>query len=398
MAIDIPQFLQKSPTTYNPADWSALIEYLQNDPDIVKNQPHLLELALSAFYLGDFQQRWEISKILTGWGKIAIPLLIEILEDEEAEEELRWYVVRILGELRSPEVVQPLVNLLNHSENEELQAIAAATLGQMGKIAITALTQLLQQEETKLLAVRSLSQIRHKETITPLLTVVNDANNTIRLLAIEALSSFHDSRIPPVLLQAINDVAATVRKVAIIGLGFRPELREELDLVNQLQPRLFDCNLEVCCAAVTTLSRLGGDAVAENLFPVLISPYTPVILQIEIVRALSWMGTTSGLKYLQTAFSHPLSPTVWQEMVIVLGRVKQSDLTLLATDILLELLEHKHPATAVNSVKSAIALSLGHLHLPKAIPSLTLLLNEPDPQVRLHAMAALKAIRPGEEK
>jgi HEAT repeat protein len=392
MAIDLPQLLQKSPTAYNLADWSALIEYLQNDSETAKNQPHLRELVFLGFYWGDFQQRWEIGKILISWGKIAIPLLIEILEDEEAEEELRWYAVRILGELHYPEAVQPLVDLLNQSENEELQAIAAAALGQMGTIAITALTQLLQQEETKLLAVRSLSQIRHKETITALLTVVNDKNPTIRNLAIEALSSFHDARVPPILLPAINDVAATVRKVAILGLGFRPELQPEFDLVHQLQPRLLDSNLEVCCATVTALSRLGGDAVADCLFPVLISPSTPVILQLEIVRALSWMGTTSGLKYLQTAFFHSLSPTVWQEMVIVLGRVKQSDLTVLATDILLELLENKHPATEINIVKSAIALSLGHLRMPKAIPALTLLLNESEPQVKLHAKAALKGL------
>ncbi|HLP87094.1 MAG TPA: HEAT repeat domain-containing protein [Nostocaceae cyanobacterium] len=392
MTINFLQLLKKSPMTYIASDWSAVIEFLQNDPQIINHQPEVLELALSGLYLGDFQQRWELSKILISWGKIVIPALIEILEDEDTEDELRWYAARILGELQHPEAIPPLVVLLN-SPDEELQAIASSALGQMGKMAINALIPLLKQDETKFLAVRSLAQIHQQATITPLLSIVNDPNPAIRSLAIEALSNFHDYRVPPVLLAAINDVASTVRRVAILGLGFRPDLQAELDLAAQLQPKLFDSNLEVCCATISTLSRLGGDVAAEALFSVLISPNTPVLIQLETVRALTWMETTAGLKYLQTALNYSFASTVYQEMVIVLGRVKQPNLTLLATDILLELLNSKHPATNINSVKSAIALSLGHLGTAKAIPALTLLLNEPDQQVKLHAIAALNTIQ-----
>jgi len=38
------------------------------------------------------------------------------LEDEDAEEEVRWYAARILGEFNQPSVINALVELLKTSE------------------------------------------------------------------------------------------------------------------------------------------------------------------------------------------------------------------------------------------------------------------------------------------
>ncbi|BBD69879.1 HEAT repeat-containing PBS lyase [Nostoc commune NIES-4072] len=397
MVSNINQLLVQAQTAYDAADWSSLIEYLQQlilgsdlqHPEVVKNRQHLLTLAISMLEMGDFQQRWEITKVLTNLGNIAIPPLIEILEDEDAEEELRWYAARTLGEFQQPEVIAPLVELLKTDEDEELKAIAATALGQMGTVAITSLTELLADEDTRLLAVRSLSCIPQIETITPLLSIVQDSQATIRTAAIEALSSFHDERVPPILLNALDDIAATVRRAAVLGLGFRPDLREALDLVTRLQPRLYDFNLDVCCAAAVSLSRMGCDDAAQQLFKLLISPHTPLPLQLETIRALSWLGTLSSLEYLQTAFNQITSETLWQEIVTVLGRVQKPQTTL-AVEVLLQILRLQHPATEIVSVKSAIALSLGQLGEIQAIEPLISLLADSDASVRLHAIAALK--------
>lgn len=394
---NINQLLVQAQTAYNAADWSSLIQYLQQlilgadskHPEIVKNREYLLTLALSILEVGDFQQRWEITKVLTNLGNIAIPPLIEILEDEDAEEELRWYAARTLGEFQQPEAIAPLVELLKTDEDEELKAIAATALGQMGTVAIAALSELLLNEDTRLLAVRSLSCIPQTETITPLLSVVQDSQATIRTAAIEALSSFHDERIPPILLNALDDIAATVRRAAVLGLGFRPDLREALDLVTRLQPKLYDFNLDVCCAAAVSLSRMGCDEAAKHLFDLLISPQTPTKLQLETIRALSWLETRSSLEYLQTAFNQSTSETLWQEIVTVLGRVQKPQTTQ-AAEILLQILQSQHPATDIVSVKSAIALSLGQLGKMQAIEPLISLLADFNASVRLHAIAALK--------
>ncbi|MEH2167197.1 MAG: HEAT repeat domain-containing protein [Nostoc sp.] len=398
MVSNIKQLLVQAEAAYYAADWSSLIQYLQQlilgadseHPEIVKNREYLLKLTVSMLEMGDFQQRWEITKVLTHLGNIAIPPLIEILEDEDAEDELRWYAARTLGEFQHPKAIASIVELLKNDRDEELKAIAATALEQMGTVAITSLTELLLDENTRLLAVRSLCCIRQPETITPLLSVVQDPQATIRAAAIEALSSFHDERVPPVLLKALDDIAVTVRRAAVLGLGFRPDLYQALDLVTRLQPKLYDFNLDVCCAAAVTLSRMGSDDSAKYLFDLLISPQTPITLQLETIRALSWVGTLSSLEYLQTALNQSTSETVWQEIVTVLGRVQKPQLTTPAAEILLETLRSQHPATEIVSIKSAIALSLGQLGKMQAIEPLISLLGDSNASVRLHAIAALK--------
>jgi HEAT repeat protein len=404
MVNDIPQLLLQCQAASDASDWSLLIQYLQQlvletdskHPEIVNNQAKLLQLAISVVEMGDFRQRWEVTKILTALGEMAILPLSNILSDSEADAELRWYAARILGEFPHPDAVQPLIEILHGDESEELQSIAVTALAQMGKIAVAAISELLAETDTRLLAVRSLSQIRSPATITPLLSVVNDQQPEIRATAIEALSSFHDERIPPVLIAALNDTSAQVRRFAVLGLGFRPDLQTELDLANQLQPRLYDMNLEVCRGAIVALSRLGGDDAAKYLFELLILPHTPVTLQLEIIRALSWIETQPSLRYLQQALSYLDSPTTWQEIITVLGRVKQPQLTALATEILLAMLPDSGTETVSENSRitshgrCAIALSLGQLGQQQAIAPLTSLSTDTDDRVRLHAIAALK--------
>ena len=361
----------------------------------------LLELTIDALASGDFQERWDMAKLFSKLGKSVyagdvakvIAPLIEILEDEEAEEELRWYAARILGEFNHPDAISALVELLKIGDSEELSAMAAAALGQIGSPAITALTELLVLEDTRLLAVRSLSHIRRSETIAPLLSVVQDPQISVRTAAIEALSSFHDSRISSVLLNALDDLAAPVRREAVTGLSFRPDLQEELDLVNRLIPRLYDFNLDVCNAAAIALGRLGTDAATAALYQVLQSPNTPVPLQIEIVRALGRVGTATALEYLRSCLNQ-LESVTWQEIVTVLGRVEQPDLKFKASGILLDILKSAELPHLSPSVKQAIALSLGQLGDIQAIEQLIQLLADADAGVRLHAIAALKNLAP----
>lgn len=62
--------------------------------------------------MGDFQQRWDIAKVLINLGTVVINPLIDILEEDDAEDELRWFAAKILGELQHPEAIMPLVELL----------------------------------------------------------------------------------------------------------------------------------------------------------------------------------------------------------------------------------------------------------------------------------------------
>lgn len=396
---NIREILVEAQTAHDAANWSSLVQCLQqlilleNNPEIITSE-HLLELALSVLEMGDFQQRWDVAKVLSHLGTIVINPLIDILEDEDAEDELHWFSARILGEMQHPDAIMPLVELLRSHQNEDIKTIAAAALGNMGTAVIPVMSELIKQADTRLLAVRSLAYIRHTKTILPLLSMVQDSQATVRAVALEALSSFHDERVPPVLISALDDLSPTVRRTAIQGLSFRPDLCTEFNLVAKLQPKLYDFNIEVCCAAAIALARMGGDKAAQHLFTVLISPHTPITLQLEIIRALVWLESSTGLEFLQQALYNLASRTLWQEIVTVLGRVQKPELTTLATKILIGMLSLPHPAIKVNNIRSAIALSLGQLGNPQAAEILTTLSVDSDEFVRLHAIAALQKLTP----
>lgn len=403
MAQDLLNLLEQAQIAGQQRRWTLVVQYLQllasEGFTAVGGQPsgqaddylqQILALALEGLVAGNFSERWAVAKAFPQIGLIAIDPLIEILQDVEADLESRWFAARILGEFDQPGVVTALVALLQTSVDEDLTTMAAEALAKLGNSAIAVLTDLLTEEKTRLLAVRSLAQIRRSETITPLISVVHDAQVAVRATAIEAIGSFHDPQVPPVLIQALTDPAAQVRRAALFGLGFRPDLAEELDLVTVIQPLLKDVNLDVCSGAAIALGRLGTDA-APALAEVLQSSFTPAPLQVTIVSALSWIETPQSLEYLRQALAIPSLPLV-QEVVTTLGRVTQPNLMAPAAKILIAALNSQHLATQSPTVKQAIALSLGQLAQPQAIQPLIELLADPDTRVRLHAIAALKRL------
>lgn len=394
MLADIDKLLQQAQAAQEIGNWTVVIQCLQQLAlvDIEQQASQVMDLAITVLIEGDFSQRWDIAKVFPRLGANAgigidraIAPIIEIITSDE-DEELRWYAARILGEFNQPKAIAALVDLLKSADNDELTSMAASALGQIGNPAVAALSELLIEEDTRLVAVKSLAYIRRSEIIAPLLTVVKDADVKVRATAIEALGSFHNKEIPPVLIAATDDIAAPVRKQAIIGLGFRSDIQGELDLVNKLMPRLYDFNIDVCCTAATALGRLGSEEAAEGLNAVLQSPPTPLNLQLECIRALGRIETPLCLQYLRSCLNEDSLPALQQEIVKVLGQVQQ--LKAMAGDILIAALDLS------NDIKSAIALSLGRLGETKAIDPLINLLAIPDITVRLHAIASLQQLAP----
>ncbi|MBD1885394.1 HEAT repeat domain-containing protein [Microcoleus vaginatus] len=398
--------LQKAQVAADRQNWSGLVECLQEvtAKGSKPQEQHILEqavsLAIQALEWGDFQDRWEIAKVLPNLGNCAIAPLIAVLEDEDADTEPRWFAARILGKFDRPEVIQALVELVKNSD-EELSQIAAETLGNLGQTAIESLATLLQQKDSRQFATAALAQIRRTETIAPLLSVAADSQVAVRAAAIEALSSFHDSRIPPVLVAALKDPATAVRKEAVRALGARAYLDAELDLVNLLKPLLSDIRLEVCQQAAIAIGRVKTDAAAAALFELLRSPTTPVELQIETVRALIWMETATALAYLHQALMAQftnINSTVYQEIVTILGRVEKPELKAVAAEILIDLLKTNHPTVQEAVSKKSLALGLGKLGDMRGLDALISMLGDADSSVRLHCMAALKQLGAAEAR
>lgn len=364
-----------------------------------------LQNAIAELESGDFQQRWDAAKQLAKMGTVAINPLIEILEDSEADPEVRWFVARTLGQFNSDAVVPALVNVLRTAKTEDssensLLEITAAALANLGTSAVDSLQSLLENERLRPFATEALAQIRRSETIEPLLSVVNDSNPKVRQTSIEALGSFHDPRIPPVLINALNDPSAAVRKEAIIGLSRREDLVAELNLVEQLQPLLWDIRPEVCQQAQIALSRLRTDEAAMAIVEQIQSTTAPARVKLDAARSLCWIETPMALDYLkQILFTLPeesnsnvSSFSIHQEIISGLGRMNLPKAKIQANQILIEFLQEQHPALNIPNIKQLVALSLGQLGDISAFDALVQLLADSQKTVQFHCIAALKQL------
>lgn len=382
----INPFLEKATAARKQENWSLVNQYLQQlSLDKTSQFQQAIDVAIAVLKQGDFQHRWDVAQLFPKFGEVAITPVIKILENEEADLEQRWFAGRILGEFNHPEAIASLVHLLQTAEDEDLSAIAATALANLGTSAIEVLTHSLKHPQSRLLATRALAQIRRHEVIEPLLTVVKDSNVEVRTTTIEALSSCHDPRIRPVLIAALKDVAAPVRKEAVIGLG----LRTDLDILNHLQPRLYDFNLEVCQQAAIAVGRLKTDEAAAALFDVLQSAATPVALQVYLVQALGWMETPASLQYLEQSWLQVAEESIL-EIIRVLGRIATASLKPKAAEILLNFFHSGHPALETTVIKQALACAWGQLGEASATRALTQLSQDSQVHVKLQALAALK--------
>lgn len=354
-----------------------------------EERPKALEIALEILQRGDFQQRWEIAKLFSKFGDMAIAPLVAMLENESEDVEARWFAARILSDFDRPACIVALVELLHKTDEEELSLVAAQSLANIGNTAVVALSQLLLSPETRFLAVKALAQIRRSDAIEPLLQVVNDPSQEIRAIAIEALGSFHDERILPILLEGLKDIAASVRKEAAIALGMRAAIEDRKRLVESLKPLLYDFNLEVCQQAAMALGRMKNDEAAIALFSVLQSSVTPVPLKLTLVMALSWIETSRSLTYLQTALSED-NTAIRQAIITGLGRQELSALKIQATQILIDFYHSQASNNREPQIKQTLAMALGELGQSKAIELLVQFSQEEDYTVKLHAIAALK--------
>lgn len=349
------------------------------------------ELALKILIEADFQHKWEIAKLLPSFGSKVITPLCNLVGYEALEIEVRWFICKILGNFPERTVVLTLVELLQHTTDEELIAIAGKTLTEIGDRAIDALADLLSQPEHRYLAVKSLSYIRTAATVEPLIEVVADPDLEIRTLAVAALGSFHDRRVPPVLVKALQDRASSVRKAAANALGFRTDLCQKLDLVAHLRPLLKDLNLEVCRQAAISLGRMRTKAATTALFEVLQTETTTASLKSDAIEALGWSESRSGIDYLHQALETAEEPII-QKIINTLGKINTPELKPQAALALLDFWQRQQEHYS-SPTKQVLANSLGELRDRAAEPILQQLAKDSDRKVELHAICALNKLK-----
>ncbi len=358
-------------------------------PNQEENQQSIsLELALKILEFGSFEERWAIAKVLVKYGEVVIPSLQNIVLDEEANSEYRWYALKILSEIHHPSIILIVSQLLETTEDEDLISLGSQTLANQGKQSITLLSKLVQSSEYRLLATKALAQIPNSQVITPLLSVVNDDDSQIRLIAIAALSNFDTPEVIEVLIKALQDRVSGIRKEALSGLGLRGKSHPEIDTVKLISPLLYDFDLTVCQQAALSLSRLKTDGATEALFGVLQSPNTPLPLQISLVRALAWIETPFSIECLAKCL-YTVSNSSVVEIITVLGRISNYERKSDLSQILLDFYLSNNSAVQESEVLQALCYSWKQLKAEKAIEVVQKIATHPDDKLRFHAQSAL---------
>jgi HEAT repeat protein len=365
----------------------------------------ILNGLLQALEWGDFQVRWDVSKLLPKLGNVAIEPLLHRLNETlnnttenattDFDEELQWFVVRTLGAWEDDGVMLALLEVLK-SGNSDVQSMAATVLAQYGDRCLSVLKPMLQtglEAKSSLWAVRILANIRSVETVEMLLKLAVNPDTEVCCTAIAALGNFQDNRIAGVLIQSLKSPVARIREAAAEAIAFCQMLSYDRR-IEVLTPLLWDLNSSVCIRSATSLGRL-GDRATESLLRALKSEPLPDALAIELVRSLLRLESVEALIGLFKASQ--TRSLVRTELLRALGRVRK--LKDLAVAYLIELIQQNLTVNdlTVNDRKLAVT-ALGNLAHPDAIDGLVDQFTTGDSSLRFHILQALQQIdRTGQE-
>jgi len=388
-------FVIQLETAIAASDWGEVCKVAEQSffsdqaGDRTQIQTQILNGLLQALEWGDFQVRWDVSKLLPKLGKAAIEPLLNRLNDllndtTDSDEELQWFIVRTLGAWEDDGVMLALLEVLR-SGNPDVQSMAATVLAQYGDRSLTVLKSMLQtglEAESSLWAVRILANIRTVETVEMLLQLAVHPDTEVCCTAIAALGNFQDNRIAIVLIDALKSPIARIRETAAEAIAFCQTLTCDRR-IEVLAPLLWDLNGPVCIRSATSLGRLGENS-TEPLLRALKSEPLPDALVIELVRSLLRLETVEALIGLFKA-SQTMS-LVRTELLRALGRVR--NLKDLAVAYLIELIQQN---LTLNDRKLAVT-ALGNLAEPDAIDGLLEQFTMVDSSLRFHILQALQQI------
>jgi HEAT repeat protein len=358
-----------------------------------------LDSALEALKTGDFQSRWQTAKEFPALGEAAVPPLISLLNDAETDEELVWFIVKILGSFRTADAIFCLVALLDPAQPEDISDIAAQMLAGVGPEILECFTPLLDSPTRQLQAVQAIAQIDHSDAVPLLLKVWSQQPEiAVRKLVLEALDKFRDPALIDVFLQGIRDSDSSVRKAAIIGLtAYRNVHLKNGDdsFVSPIVDCLADEAPDVADQAARALGQLGTDAAITALVRACCQREAQLSLQRCIVQSLGWIGSPSsldGLMQIWQSFSQgPIrSEPLLKEVLLSLSRTKDRPRAVAQIVALLQ----TSSLQASLPLQSAAAFGLGRLADTLAVDPLIEMLANADYALRLQVIAALKQLAP----
>ncbi|MBM4430230.1 MAG: NACHT domain-containing protein [Chloroflexi bacterium] len=288
-------------------------------------------------------ERWLAVKIL---GEIKDPRAVEplIWALDDIQQDVREEAVWALGEIRDPRVVEPLIHAARggYMVDAEARSTAKKALGEIGAPAVKPLILALGDpaKEVRQVAAEALGEIG-APAVEPLIQALRDPDERVRSGAVEALGRIGEPAVKPLIL-ALRYLGEGVRLWAVEAIGKigKPAVEPLIQVLHEPEPW-------VRSGATEALGRIGEPAV-EPLIQALRDPDE---------RVRSWA-------------------------VEAIGKIGKP-----AVEPLIQVLHDPNPW-----VRSGAAEALGRIGGHRAVVSLIQALRDPDEGVRYEAAVAMGEI------
>ncbi|MCP4157841.1 MAG: HEAT repeat domain-containing protein [bacterium] len=185
-------------------------------------------------------------------GNPAVEPLIKVLNDTDIESRIR--VVTLLGKLKTPKAVVPLLNLLNQLEpgvtksgshsriNRILTRKVIWALGEIKEIhSVESLISLLRSSrrifnendfKTRIAVIQALEKIEDKRRMQPLIDGLKDKNSQMRIESAAILGRIKETRAVQPLIETLKDKNLQMRQRVILALGQLKDERAIEPLIN----------------------------------------------------------------------------------------------------------------------------------------------------------------------
>jgi len=298
---------------------------------------------------------------------------------------IQFKSINALTKIGKP-AVKPLISNLNDKDNSFRMAVIE-TLGKIkDPVAVGPLISLIKDEDSsiRMRAAEALGNIGDKRAVEPLISLIKDEDSWVRMAVVEALGKIKDPRGVEPLISALKDKDSWVKMKAIEALRDIKDQRA----VDPLLTSLKDSNASVRTRAAEALGALKNPKAVPALIERLKDKEADV--RMRSAEALGNIGDKRAVKPLIASLKDE-DWTVRLRAAEALGKIGDSN----AVKPLIDALNDKEW-----TVRSSAAEALGKIRDPKAIDPLIKLLNDKDISVRLSAIEALgeigdkKAIEP----
>lgn len=294
---------------------------------------------------------------------------------QSSDPEIMTDAVILLGRLKTPDAVKPLMEVFQNHPGP-IQGHVAEAFGLIGEPkCIPAIVPLLKSSDDKVRVqtASALGRVPHPGCLKALIESLNDPNPEVKKRCAMALGEIGDKRAASALSKLLKDTQTEIKITAAEALGRIGD--------DQAVPYLIEMCHEDDEAVI--LKALGALRKIKN--PASIEPLTKLLLhessrvRQRAIDVLGQVGDAVVAEQLEGLLRNDRSEDVRAAAAKALGEIRDPG----AVDRLIDALHDSF------SVKCRAIVALGEIGEESALASLLAMLKDPAPEVRYHASQAL---------